>query len=425
MHSYDTTSWSGRTEKRFTRTVVTQYTGPRDGQWHSLEYRKRKAFEYHPERRIWGCVPHYSPYGPITYTLEPSDWDGLYYNQNSPGGYGLYAPYVRPTTVEDEAYAIATSRLARFLDDEDPRWNAGVFFGEARETVRLFTNTATRLYRSYRALRRAKVNHAWRILTGTDRNPYWIPGKSAANLWLEMRYGWRPLLSDLHNSMQYFATKSIERSLMSRTFRASGKAKRLRTIEDPYSSQKTIVEEASWFQHRYDLYPRFLSEPSSLDDLGLTNPFSIAWELVPFSFVADWFVNTGKVLESWTTFQRWEVKRGCQSRRSDVKVHNTDVPTWLGSEVGCPGTGTVPGQYEFSAPATLKLEDRFCERNITGVLPSNIPLRLTSRNPFTAFGRRPDGTQIQNLRPVDAVALLHTIFTSRGNHHMPIYRLRG
>lgn len=37
---------------------------------------------------------------------------------------------------------------------------------------------------------------------------------------------------------------------------------------------------------------------SSLSRLGLTNPALLAWELVPFSFVADWFVNIGDCLQS-------------------------------------------------------------------------------------------------------------------------------
>lgn len=40
--------------------------------------------------------------------------------------------------------------------------------------------------------------------------------------------------------------------------------------------------------------------------LGLTNPASIAWELVPFSFVVDWFGTVGEFLASWTDFDGLE-----------------------------------------------------------------------------------------------------------------------
>ena len=34
--------------------------------------------------------------------------------------------------------------------------------------------------------------------------------------------------------------------------------------------------------------------------LGLVNPLSVAWELVPFSFVVDWFSGVGNVLDGYT-----------------------------------------------------------------------------------------------------------------------------
>jgi hypothetical protein len=34
--------------------------------------------------------------------------------------------------------------------------------------------------------------------------------------------------------------------------------------------------------------------------LGFVNPAAIAWELVPFSFVVDWFVNVGEFLNNFT-----------------------------------------------------------------------------------------------------------------------------
>jgi len=37
-----------------------------------------------------------------------------------------------------------------------------------------------------------------------------------------------------------------------------------------------------------------------LSQLGLVNPASLAWELVPFSFVVDWFANVGDFLASFT-----------------------------------------------------------------------------------------------------------------------------
>lgn len=39
---------------------------------------------------------------------------------------------------------------------------------------------------------------------------------------------------------------------------------------------------------------------SKLAIWGLTHPLETVWELVPFSFIADWFFNIGQTLASWT-----------------------------------------------------------------------------------------------------------------------------
>jgi hypothetical protein len=44
------------------------------------------------------------------------------------------------------------------------------------------------------------------------------------------------------------------------------------------------------------------------NQLGFLNPALVAWELVPFSFVVDWFVNVGAVISSMTDFMGCTLK---------------------------------------------------------------------------------------------------------------------
>lgn len=49
---------------------------------------------------------------------------------------------------------------------------------------------------------------------------------------------------------------------------------------------------------------------------GLTNPLLTAWELVPFSFVADWFVNVGDTiasLDNLHSVKSLDVIRSCRT----------------------------------------------------------------------------------------------------------------
>lgn len=54
-------------------------------------------------------------------------------------------------------------------------------------------------------------------------------------------------------------------------------------------------------------------------NLGLTNPAMVAWDLVPFSFVVDWFLPVGKFLNSFDSHYGFSLKHGCGAY--DIKSH--------------------------------------------------------------------------------------------------------
>jgi hypothetical protein len=60
-----------------------------------------------------------------------------------------------------------------------------------------------------------------------------------------------------------------------------------RQVEDKYLSYQQV-----WY------FEVVNNHYASAQSVGLTNPLLIAWELIPLSFVADWFVNVSDKLES-------------------------------------------------------------------------------------------------------------------------------
>jgi hypothetical protein len=122
------------------------------------------------------------------------------------------------------------------------------------------------------------------------------------SLWLEWTYGWKPLAADIFGSVENMMVAST------RTSQTSGHPVRCGAQEMGDSrTVKTFIEENvyrtqvidSIYQCRFNCFYAIAdSRLNSVAGYTSLNPVSIAWELVPYSFVADWFVNVGGYLRN-------------------------------------------------------------------------------------------------------------------------------
>ena len=82
-------------------------------------------------------------------------------------------------------------------------------------------------------------------------------------------------------------------------------------------------------------YMYFVDNPIlfTLDQLGVINPLSIGWELIPFSFVVDWFVPIGDALQSVVPPQGIRALRGwtyvkARGTVTEETKRSTPAPGW-------------------------------------------------------------------------------------------------
>lgn len=135
--------------------------------------------------------------------------------------------------------------------------------------------------------------------------------KAASNAWLEYRYGWKPILMDA-DSVFMEAHKQHELLFRRRLVARSGQ-----TLNREFSYSKDVggtgwvtsvtVNEAAKFSGSanagviYDVDPMTSTESlRQLASLRTRDIPSTAWELLPFSFVADWFFNVGTWIQAVT-----------------------------------------------------------------------------------------------------------------------------
>jgi len=197
--------------------------------------------------------------------------------------------------------------------------NLGVAFGEMHETIGLISKTVTRIAKAARYLKKGNPVACAQQLGLSSRSPRVralnrkyssrakVASKGISNAFLEYSFGWKPLVSDISGSMVALYESQQARPPI---VKAVGKSpidyhheqKRVNYLElaypgggvrqwidrvDHITGQATTV-------YRYEVTNPVINQ---LSQLGLTNPLSTVYELLPFSFVVDWFANIGQCLD--------------------------------------------------------------------------------------------------------------------------------
>lgn len=181
-------------------------------------------------------------------------------------------------------------------------FNMSVFLGEGHQTLELIADSAMRIARAGNLLKKGNVlGAAHRLLDGTGRKVRRHRGTAATGSissasWLELQYGWLPLLGDCKSAAEALAHQLSVPARM--TYRASVRreqsGKRVLSGFMPYFKAET-----NWTKEtRRSIIARITEPPSSMVQLGLLDPEIVAWELLPFSFVVDWFIPIGSYLEA-------------------------------------------------------------------------------------------------------------------------------
>jgi len=218
------------------------------------------------------------------------------------------------------ANLVAIGRLREQLAGSD--FNLGVTLGESREAFKLITDSATRIYKAYKAVRRGNVQAAKTYLTGNLQNrhitvrpvarppkgvnvveglrelsasksKYLLNPKDLAQNWLELQYGWMPLLKDVENAAQFLAHHY--NVPLQKVVRVSART-RFGTTSNSTSPTNVIAAEVEALERVY--IKAILREKNIAMLAGLSDPLSVAWELTPYSFVADWFIPIGNWLQA-------------------------------------------------------------------------------------------------------------------------------
>jgi hypothetical protein len=177
-------------------------------------------------------------------------------------------------------------------------FNCAVAIGEASESFTMIGDTAIKLARSAALLKRGRFREA--IAATADPRAKRYAKKYASNPYLEVTYGWTPLLMDLRAGAESLAHRFSVPFVQRYRVRLKGEnslVDGVHTFRHPTSP--------SWDSTMYgystvtrQVIAEVYDEPGWIPTLGFDDPATFVWQLLPLSFVADWFYPFGDWLEA-------------------------------------------------------------------------------------------------------------------------------
>lgn len=201
-----------------------------------------------------------------------------------------------PNQMENEA---ATKAL---LPISDQKADIGENLATFRQTLQLIKSPAKELHSSLKLISEDQGIRRFLRRSYTDLKKEGV-AKRISDQYLKYVYGVAPLVSDVNGVLEMMQIASGKTLLLSGKGRSQQECSPAMADVSASGTKTIFTDVHEKATVRCKIWGRIDPDCTglrSLNQLGLLNPLSLAWELIPLSFVFDWFVPVGSVLEALT-----------------------------------------------------------------------------------------------------------------------------
>ncbi|DAD51563.1 maturation protein [ssRNA phage Esthiorhiza.3_4] len=218
-----------------------------------------------------------------------------------------------PDTFPSDSTADASARL-NFLGkirDLQSAFMTGTFVGELAETIRMIRRPAQSLRHGIDQYVQTARKVARRT-SGLGRS------KALTGTWLEYQYGWRPLISDIQQASEALASQG--RKIKLEFVKAHGSADSSSFVN---GSEVVFGRGVDYsFTRKAKTSVRYMAGVSMFSDQPVPTMshwgldgfsfFPTVWNLIPYSFLVDYFSNIGKIIDA-VCVQNFIIDWGCKT----------------------------------------------------------------------------------------------------------------
>lgn len=269
--------------------------GQRDGEWiHPTDYSASKETQIGPNGRwkdTYGYVREGNLYGAI----------GI------PTSLG-YSFLGFDTSIANAAINKARSELV------GQGFNLLQNIAERQQAIDLISDRLTSIYRSYRAARSKRWKEAFRHLGLHNRN---VSRRLSENV-LAWNYGVSPLIDDVDTAVDMWRGRNDERiRIIVMGKEKSGDVSKKQWREVDYGGVPFKLNYGEQREARCMIVATPANEALiKAAALRVNNPALLAWELIPFSFLVDWVLPIGEMLDAVGATAGWNFYSGYLMERS-------------------------------------------------------------------------------------------------------------
>lgn len=164
-----------------------------------------------------------------------------------------------------------------------------------KDTISMVSSRLMQLARGAQQVKRGQFGRAAK--TFGIKKPGKLEKNNFPGNWLEYQYGWAPLVSDVYTLVVGEALKAPPAVPITTIVRDSQQfVEWYRSGDLKESSARNVTMDIT-YRYKTLLRPN-ATVLSAASQSGLTNPALLAWNLMPYSFVVDWFYPVGDMLEA-------------------------------------------------------------------------------------------------------------------------------
>lgn len=231
----------------------------------------------------------------------PGHWSEQKYS--TVGDLTTWPTYPGVASVSPRAANLAKAQFINQARQKMSPIQGGVVLGELRETIEMLRHPARSLRRGVDAYlsRLRKAKPGFKRASPQRRTSF------VRDTWLEYSFGWRPFLSDIKSAAQALAAYQTEH--LSDTERISGFGEDKVQVSASFGSGNYGTTNWGWSVDIWEHTKCYIKGSVLVSQNGQRPALTVAgvlpqdflptiWELIPYSFLVDYFTNIGDIVSA-------------------------------------------------------------------------------------------------------------------------------